>query len=483
MIKNKGCFALFFLLGGLTLLVLTGCSHTPTPLPTPTVPGAFEIDPLLYEYYHDLGGQKLFGPPISPLITRSDMFCQYTANALLCQNPLQTGHNRYFLWPIGSERLQPQMEADSQPPDTYEIFPDFLPLYQSMGSVAVLGMPLSNPVYNHEAQRIEQIFERVGFYQRFTDPPGSAHLLPYGKYDCGEACSAYRTDLQFGGITPYASSQIGSPFSIALQQAGGEAVFGRPLTEPYQAPNGDLEQVYEGIVIFSSPDSPTQSHLRPIPRLLNMHALPPAPHDPGKGNVVFFETGDGLGYHVPAVFDHFIASHGGYELSGPPIADTIRYNEENVIRQCYENYCLDYFPQAAGGDKVRLAPLGSRYLGTVDPAVISRSAAPQREVDLILSEAQPQLPPNQTQRIYLFVFEKEGQKGIAGVEATLVLHIGGTPVTYTTPPTDESGWANITIPPISGLPNSTIIPYEACLNLASLQPVCKKESYLIWKLP
>lgn len=482
MVKPKRLTGLTFLGVGLALFLLSGCSGQSGPIPTPTPPGTFEIDPLLHEYYQDLGGQDLFGPPISPLITRNDMFCQYTANALLCQNPLQTGSSRYFLWPIGKELGIGGEQDENQPASSYEIFQDFFPFYQTMGGAAVLGAPLSNPVYNHDAQRIEQNFERVGLYQRYDEPAGTVHLLPYGKYDCGEACSAYRIDLQFSGIVPYANSQIGTPFSVALDQIGGEAVFGRALTEPYQTAEGDLEQVYENVVIFTSSSNPTLARFRPISRLLNMHALPPAPHDPGKGKVIFFEAGGGLGYHVPVVFDQFIALHGSYEFSGPPIADTIRYNQENVIRQCYENYCLDYFPEAAENAKVRLAPLGSRYLNIASPPVISKTTVQQQEIDLILSEAQPQLPPQQPQRIYILVFEKGTQTGIAGIEATVILYINQSPVNFTTPPTDENGWTNITVPPTPGLLNSTIIPYEACLNLASPQPICKKDSYLIWEL-
>lgn len=482
MVKPKQITVLLYLGIGFALFLLSGCSSQPDTSPTPTPSGTFEIDPLLYEYYQDLGGQELFGPPVSPLITRDDMFCQYTANALLCQNPLQTGSSRYFLWPIGKELGIGGEQDEDQPFSSYEILPDFFPFYQKMGGAAVLGAPLSSPVYNHDAQRIEQNFERIGLYRRYDEPAGTVHLLPYGKYDCGESCSAYRMDVQFSGIAPYKNSQIGTPFSVVLDQIGGEAVFGRVLTEPYQTADGDLEQIYENVVIYTSPSNPTLVYFRPISRLLNMHTVPPAPYDPSKGKVIFFETGGGLGYHVPIVFDQFIALHGSYDLSGPPIADVIQYKKENVIRQCFENYCLDYFPEAAEGDKVHLAPLGTRYLDLVNPAVISKATVQQKEISLILSEAQPQLPPDQPQRIYILVFEKGSQKGIADISATIILYINQRPVNFTTPPTDNNGWTNITIPAIPGLPNSTIIPYEACLNLSSLQPICKKDSYLIWEL-
>lgn len=482
MVKPKRFSGFFFLGVGLALFLLTGCNSQSAPLPTPTPPGTFKIDPLLHEYYQDLGGQDLFGPPISPLIVRNDTFCQYTANALLCQNPLQTGSSRYFLWPIGRDLGIGGGLNESQPAGSYEIFQDFSSFYKRMGGAVVLGAPLSDPVYNHDAQRIEQNFERVGLYRRYDEPAGTVHLLPFGKYACGEPCSAYRIDLQFAGVAPYTNSQIGTPFSIALDQLGGEAVFGHALTDHYQTAEGDLEQVYENVVVFTSPGEPALVHLRPISRLLEMHALPPAPYDPDKGKVVFFNTGDWLGYHVPIIFNQFIALHGGYEFSGPPIADTLRYNEENVIRQCYENYCLDYFPQAPDYAKVRLAPLGLRYLNRVNPAIISRTIGQQDEIDLILSEAQPQLPPQQSQRIYILVFEEGTQKGVAGVEVTVILYINQMPVNFTTPPTDENGWTKLTIPPTPNLPNSTIIPYEACLNLASPQPICKKDSYLIWEM-
>ena len=182
----------------------------------------------------------------------------------------------------------------------------------------------------------------------------------------------------------------------------------------------------------------------------------------------------------------------------PPIADTLKYEEENVIRQCFENYCLDYDPQAKDDRKFQLASLGAKYLEITNFSVETQqpqltatqpvdlqqpqpATAQPVEVDLILSEAQPQLPPNETQRIYILVFEKGTQKGVSGITASVTLSINQSPVQLITPPTDENGWTNAIIPSMPDVQNSIVVPYQVCLNIPGSQAVCRQDSYLIWE--
>ena len=81
MMKFGRQFGKFLLTMIFLLPVLAACSRTASLNQTPTPDGTFEIDPLLSEYFHSMGGEELFGPPISRLITRDGIPCQYTVNA------------------------------------------------------------------------------------------------------------------------------------------------------------------------------------------------------------------------------------------------------------------------------------------------------------------------------------------------------------------------------------------------------------------
>lgn len=461
-------------------LFLAACGSDTISAQTSLAPGEYKIDPLLYEYYFDLGGPDLLGPPISALFKNEGSFCQYTVNVLLCQNPLQTGQERYFFWPISAEMNLGGIEADNPPAGSFTIYPDFSALHQKMD--IALGAPLGEPVYNYTDQRIEQYFEGAGLYHKFDDDAGVARLLPLGKFACGEKCNNYkaRAGDEFKNLNDH--NDAGSSFAKVVQRLGGEAVFGRPLTDPYQTTDGETEQIYENVVFFATSDNPTLVRIRPITHLLDMYILPPGSPDPNKGNVIFFETGGGLGYHVPLVFDQFIARHGSYELSGVPVADPIYYSEESVIRQCFEKYCLDYYPDAAPGLKVRLAPLGLRYLNMLQPAVINNNAVQVEtgEIDLIISEARPEISPYESQRIYIVTLKKGSQEGVADIDVTVTLYPNMAPTPYHSPPTDQKGWTKIDIPPTPELANGTIVPYEVCLNTLMTEPNCKTDSYLIW---
>jgi len=57
---------------------------------------------------------------------------------------------------------------------TYSIDPDFIILYQAMGGATIVGNPVAEPVHNYQKQRVEQYFERAGFYHLFSEAAGIA---------------------------------------------------------------------------------------------------------------------------------------------------------------------------------------------------------------------------------------------------------------------------------------------------------------------
>lgn len=468
-----------------SFLSLCACTPQHENVSAPTPAGAYSVDPLFREYYQDLGGEERLGPAISPLIQQNSAPCQYTLNALMCHNPLATGVNRFYLAPLGQllgikDAPSPSLEQETPLViDGYAVHPDFVDLYHSLHGSLVIGRPISNVFYNNAHGRVEQYFENIGFYHNLDDPSGKASLLAYGAFFCSLDCG-YNSNPP-ARFAPQREDP-NTPFLQSLDRIGGLEVFGRPLTSPFVAEDGFLEQVYENASVFAPLEAPGEIRLRPLPVLLGMIALPPGPriYDQ-RQNVIFYPLQDELGYHVPLVFDRFIAAHGGLEISGVPIAETMRYEEENVIRQCFRNYCLDYYPQEAETFRVRLAPLGRRYLERIDSAPLLGKEFSKALLIIELSEEHLQITSKEPQTIRLRVLEKSDQQPLANVEARLTVTLpDGRQQIFYSPPTDAEGKASVVIPAAPELENGSLVVYEACLNVPAETPICAASTYLIW---
>ena len=83
--------------------------------------------------------------------------------------------------------------------------------------------------------------------------------------------------------------------------------------------------------------------------------------------MVFYAVDGSLGFHVPQLFDDFIADHGGTAISGMPIAE-VSEASTGLYRQCFENYCLLYTPANPPGMQLTLEAIGSAYLAKISPA-------------------------------------------------------------------------------------------------------------------
>lgn len=468
----------------LVTLLLSGCGGFQVEQQAAPTVSEFQVAPVFREYYQDLGGTDTLGAPISPLFDKRRLQCQYTLNVLMCWDSYETGAGRFQLYPLGKEiGVYDTPEIFGQAPGQrviggYIIYPDFVSLYERLGGEQHLGRPLTVVRYNYEEQRVEQYFERAGFYQSFDDMDGKVGLLPYGAALCQQECR-YARDVS---IRLRSDKHIRTPFAAALQQWGGLSFSGQPLTNPYPALDGHVEQVYENAVFYVLPDQPQEVRLRPLPVWLGMATTPPGPklYDRDR-NVVFYTVSGDLGYHVPVLFDAFIAAHGGVQVSGNPIAETIAY-ENNTPRQCFENYCLNLYPNAAQNFRVRPASLGLRYLQMFSPLQQAKTQAPEGGVMLNIREAAPQLPANQPQKIELQVLARSTQLPAPNLPAELKLIApDGAEYLYDFPVTSLDGKTWLEIPPIPGLPNGSLMAYQVCVILPQDSPVCQNDAYLIWQ--
>ena len=362
--RNKRAYAIFiFVLAAFLSLLLTSCNFSSEKTLQNAAPGTHPVDPIFKEYYQDIGGEPIIGPAITLAFEENGQTCQYFANGLACYNPNRIGSNRFHLVSIGKQfnisEQQGYVPSSEQPTlvNGFEIYPDFLDLYNHLVELSAVGQPLSNPMYDYEKGRIEQYFEKVGFVYQFGQSDKSVSLLPYGAYSCDYHCRDYH-------YIPFSPNRKAPdmPFLVPFERLGGVQVFGQPLSDSYIAPDGNREQIFENVVIFAPPDNLNFIQFRHLSETLGMISVPAAEKKYDlENNVVFYTTENGLGYHVPILFDQFIAQHGGTEISGNPIADVMRYREDDTNRQCYQNYCLEYHQEAPESLRIRLTPLGIRY--------------------------------------------------------------------------------------------------------------------------
>jgi hypothetical protein len=199
--------------------------------------------------------------------------------------------------------------------------------------------------------------------------------------------------------------------------------------------------------------------------------------------MVFYATQGSKGYHVPLVFDHFIAAHGGSDFSGKPINEVYQYSD-NIYRQCFENYCLDYDPSASEGQNVHLAALGTIYLQQLSGSSGSITAPANhssQNITLSVSELSNIISADNQQKIDILVTQKDDQQPVTNITASLVMNLpDGTQMTAAFPSTGLDGRASLVLPAMESVANGTILEYQVCLQGITGDPVCVTDSYVIW---
>lgn len=467
----------------LILLVLLSACSEGGQVQQPTRASVIAVDPLLREAYQTLGGEKLFGPALTALFDYRGLKCQYLETGLLCYDAGDSA-NRFKFMPLGvALKVQDPPDAPQGGPglvvDGYTIYPAFVPLYQALQGGRYFGRPLTQVRFDYSNRRVEQYFENLGVYQSMEDPQGEVRLLAYGVFACDSYCR-YKPRPESAVIASRSDEQ--EIFLLGMN-AVGLNVLGLPLTRPVTGPDGQLQQVYEGAVVYSPSGDPYQVALRPIVRWLGIAADPPQAADGTAPNgYVFYPVQGDLGYYVLPAFDAFIAAHGGVFFSGMPISK-VSVLDANTLRQCFENYCLLYDRRGLPDLRVRLQSLGVSYLQQfpVPEQDVLRSLYSPETVLLTVSEAKPRISANEPQQVTVQVSQRSGLQPIVGVSGTLQIAMpDGQTLSFPIPPTDALGFAQVTIQPLTSLPNSTIVHYQVCVNLPSPEPICAWEDYYIW---
>ncbi len=470
----------------LILLMLTACSGVPNFAAVVTPTDQVAVSSEFRDLYQSLGNAAELGVAISAPFNQNGLLCQYTVYVLMCFNPAAHSEaDRLFLAPLGQQFHFPTTDPKSAGP--LKIFEGFAETYhKKFFGVRFVGQPLTGVRYNAEARRLEQFFEKMGFYMEVDDPQHIVHLLPYGTALCREEC---RASLQKAQTSIGWTKGIEVLNPASLDRLGGYGLYGDPLTIPYLAADGSLEQVLDKVVVYVPVNNPTTLRLRSLATLLNLPYQDPHRQVYGRSqNVVFYITNGELGYHVPIMFDAFIAQHGGMEISGKPLSDPypVEAGGQQIARQCFENYCLEYTPSAPENQRVQLVSLGQLFMKTLKRDDLQTFKFSNKTVALTAAEQKPQISSLEAQIIQIQVRTRKDKLPISEVESFVTLGLpDNRKLSFDLPPTNASGLAQVSIPPINNTANGTIVPYIVCLNVPTEDPndhICAYESFLIWNL-
>jgi len=443
----------------------------------------YVIDPRFDEIYQKLQGESVLGPPISnkKYVAGTNQEKQYFESGVLVFDP--DASPSYYLYPVGQDAgFSDIPNQDPENPSVrYQngfIIPlEFARVYEQLGGERWVGPPLTRARFNPEKNTIEQYFQNLGFFRYEDDPPGDVHFMPYGLWKCAGECAMY-PGVQNAALSSSAAATLASPFSEVISRLG-TSFTGEAITQPYQAADGNLEQIFENVVLYQDPTSPLGAGLRPIVPDLGLSAAEHQKHN-AKSEEYFREVEGGKGYFIPSYFLDFLNRYSGFELSGEPVSRSQQIRE-GVFRQCFESYCLLFDSQAPAGAQVRLAALGRKYQEiTRTPAAANSPDVDQdrQRFQLDIWEQSPQISSSETQQIGACIHN--GDQALSGVTAVLTLQMEGTSQqTHQFNPTDSGGCSFLELEPIQARNGSTV-DYQVCFLGISDQQLCKHDSFLIW---
>ncbi len=418
------------------------------------------------------------GPAISSAHRFDNYLIQYTENGLLVFNQdAPSESQRFLLAPLGLQ-LNVEEPGVSPPQSTnayfingHVIHPDFVAIYDRLGGQQVIGRPLTEARYNPEKGRTEQYFENVGFYRLDNDPQGAVKLLAYGAFVCDFDC---RYQPQSSAL-PIRQGSVSEPFASSVKRLSPSFV-GRAISEPYFAQDGNLELIFDNLVMYADANSPSGVSIRPMVEMLAFEPHPlvrPILDD----RMLFYRYDGDWGHNIPTVFMNYLGQHGGIEIAGPPITEVFEHKQD-IWRQCFTNLCLDYHTADMEEYRVRPAPLGVAFKAEYYALDMAKSFDKLTEK---VWEASALISSTERQVISVAVFESD--QPLKNVEPTLAItYPDGREMELRMQPTGADGISQMTLKPIVA-PNGTLVPYRVCVRDPDGDPFCVDDSFAIWGNP
>ena len=407
------------------------------------------------DFWSGGGGRATFGPPISaPRRVGGDLYQTFLAVEMIYDEGAAGDEVRLapLGWELGlAEPAVPPSDSqgDAYDPETgHTVYAGFAGLVQRLGGRRIVGGPISEVVFRDG--QIVQYFENLGLVRPENASPADARLIALGL--------TYRPPADAFGLDTESVVLSGlirqRPFASFLEPYGGESLFGQPLTDPYLAEDGALEQVYESAVVFSPDGSRQRAGLRPIGVWVGPAAEAVAPvKEPG---ATYFEE---TGHNIQWAFADFFRAHDGRRLFGLPLEEATLQGD--VLTQRFENAVLQYRFDLPAELAVQFAPLGRSYLASrpaptaeaSSPSGVASPAAEGARQDLQVEAAlgQAVLSAGVAQTITVRVTRRDGSP-VAGAPVVLRWIGRGSEGEKALPATDADGrtsssWHNVDAAP------------------------------------
>jgi hypothetical protein len=424
--------------------------------------GGLGVAPEFARWLEARGLAAEFGDSLIPARAQGGLLRQVFVSAELIYDPRSSSDTSVGLVPLGLA-LGLAEPPEPPPPDPaaryftetgHAVYTGFLEAYGRLGGEAVVGAPISE-VYFEEGL-IYQYFENLGFYREETAAPSDVHLMAFGVAFLGEEAPRLEGEAFLPpGLRP-------RPFAGFLDLYGGEAFFGRPLTDPYVTADGVVEQVYERAVLWASAEAAEEARLRPLGLALGPADPPVEPSsEPGAAYVA------ATGHNVHPAFAGRYEALRGEEVLGLPLGEASADGAR--LTQRFENGILEYRDDLPTELAVQLVPLGRTYTPPVIPQVGEASAASPPTPMPASGEATARtwaqhhiLEPGTEQRIFIEVMRPDGTPWSGVVPLVRVAAPQGAlyPIVEATGP---DGQCSFTLQ-MEGLSPGEIITYEVVVS-------------------
>jgi hypothetical protein len=336
----------------------------------------------------------------------------------------------------------------------------------------VVGEPITEFNKNEGSGNFEMVFKNMAVYIDAEDPEQKVNIMPLG----------LQRLLTVMNATPSPGANIA--FSLAHSNLFeletkrlGELFTGRILHKLAIDDAGHPLRIFENVAMKVDPANPTQVQWLPIPAILGIKPTDPVPalNDP---RFSFYVLEGKLGHNVPQEFWEYIVEHADLGVTGKPTTEIFYADDAGtVVRQCFENLCLDYDTKT---NIIKPAALGREYYRLYNQSD-SQEDLSNITLSVNLWEAQSTIQPGQPQIIYARI--AQNKLPIINLQPVLEITLPDqSRQTYLMPASDVDGVSAIQTQPIFA-PNGSIIPYQVCLVYSDATRTCAAEQFMIWNTP
>lgn len=260
----------------------------------------------------------------------------------------------------------------------------------------------------------------------------------------------------------------------------GSDFTGKLLEKQLLDQTGNPMRIYENIGMWVDLSNPDRVLWVRIPDAIDLRPSHYVEDNRDPQMVFWPVQGDKLGHNVLLAFYDYILRHGGPDVSGPPIT-TYFFPEDQpqVVRQCFENLCLDYDGANNPKDPVSVFPLGEIYCNRFCDNLPPVSTPTMLE--MLIQQTAPYIAPDEGQEITVYL--SLDNMPASGISPTLeIFNPDKTVSRFPMPATDEKGKSTIWLE-ATHAPNASVFPYQVCVIQPNGSGFCGKEQFMVWVEP